>query len=904
MPVLHTVTSTTGVPTIVPRPISTAKPLWSEEYYFPRFPKPQKIYIIRVKTGLENWWSNPRQPNWRVSQSDNIMTALTLVSMQGIINRSDVAVYLDWRDSGKLRNAAQVWINPISKYVDVEKLDVEGVNAVEFLWQNFHTHFRGAVLYDPDVPDTINVATMLAGLDDSLMLSPDQLDLPIVKTILAELNRDCSPDFDPINLPTLSEYKCATDLSLLAKQQDWLEPSEDWDTLQENRYHIYQWVYDNLWTRLEKRAIGMISPGAPSSRWLHDAQVYDPLDLASRDYLIALRLPALWLSTVEEPEVTLLERFIQDAQSPIPLLSMYDATEEESVALASRHGDWIPAIPNSNMPISTGNLTVLSAMDIPVQRFQPKMDDAHLFAALGNQPIVTLWSSDGDSIHFIMDRGFHGGVDFYWENVNDRNFGWSINPTLANLSPLVWNYYVETAGRTSFVSGLSGAGYMYPALMDNSQLNAYLDYTARYLSLTGIRTLYIDERSGLFDERLGRLYYQRLKPAGYLGAFATFFKGPQSGITYSYPGVPAPVVRPAYTLKHGNGNQILLNLFSSEPGAIFLDFPTTYSEGKVVQDSSAVGGQAVEFSRPHLSNCCMVIAGPRMTLAPGAYTATYRLKVTNNQSRLPFAHLMLLQQIGNGVKLVDRNLTPSDFNQNGEWQDFSMTFTLDDFKYEVQLWLDYMGGTPNNANVDLYADSITLSREGGPGLPIVSPIFIGLVGPIEPLDEDLRLVTEEFERRGGVLLTPDEFMAALNPEFLIEWATPMIGSDEPVLMKAQRLLDDGQFLQSLYTIREALRRFPERTYTPSNSNVIIQANALVTDMQLDQQAGNLTFSMYSSRTTEIQIKLRFHDDIFGVIPTVTVNSVPVAVTNSIDGTTRLIEFVLAGGSQKVQVMRP
>ncbi len=55
---------------------------------------------------------------------------------------------------------------------------------MEFLWQHFSPRFKGAVVYDPDVPDTINLATMLAGLEDRLMLAPEQLDLPVIQSIL------------------------------------------------------------------------------------------------------------------------------------------------------------------------------------------------------------------------------------------------------------------------------------------------------------------------------------------------------------------------------------------------------------------------------------------------------------------------------------------------------------------------------------------------------------------------------------------------------------------------------------------------------------------------------------------------------------------------------------------------
>jgi hypothetical protein len=292
-----------------------------------------------------------------------------------------------------------------------------------------------------------------------------------------------------------------------------------------------------------------------------------------------------------------------------------------------------------------------------------------------------------------------------------------------------------------------------------------------------------------------------------------------------------------------------------------------------------------------------------MTLAPGTYTAVYRLKVTENQSHLPFAHLQILVQ-GESRSLADRFIAPSNFIQVGQWQEFSVTLTLEEFVSNVQLWLDYMGGTPGNATADLYADTITFSREGGPALPIVAPIFIGLVGPIDPLNEDLRLVAQEVERRGGVLLTPDEFMAALNPEYMVRWAAPMLGSDDPALAEAQRLLDDGQFLQSLYAVREALRAFPERVYTSSDGNVTVQANAWVTDLELDQQAGGLVFHVHASPTAEIHIRLRLPMNLFAEAPTVTADGVSIAARISSDGTARLVEFVLAGGPLEVQVMNP
>jgi hypothetical protein len=64
------------------------------------------------------------------------------------------------------------------------------------------------------------------------------------------------------------------------------------------------------------------------------------------------------------------------------------------------------------------------------------------------------------------------------------------------------------------------------------------------------------------------------------------------------------------------------------------------------------------------------------------------------------------------------------------------------------------------------------------------------------------------ESAGILVLTPDEYMAALNPEYMIEFATPLLGADDPSLVQAQALLESGQFFESLLTIREALKNIP------------------------------------------------------------------------------------------------
>jgi hypothetical protein len=49
----------------------------------------------------------------------------------------------------------------------------------------------------------------------------------------------------------------------------------------------------------------------------------------------------------------------------------------------------------------------------------------------------------------------------------------------------------------------------------------------------------------------------------------------------------------------------------------------------------------------------------------------------------------------------------------------------------------------------------------------------------------------------------------LNPEFMIDFATPVLGEGHTALIEAQAQLDQGEFLDSLVTIRAALRSLPK-----------------------------------------------------------------------------------------------
>ena len=210
--------------------IQEGNPQWFDGYYFPHFPTTDSLYIIPVETDLSNQaitWIG----DFRINDSYSTMMALTLVGIQGIINRYQPRIYLNYT------SATNAWISHLAENVEIIELDLDHLSTLQFLLENYGEYFEGAVVYDPEVPETINLATMIAGLENLVILAPEQLDLP--------------------GIPAFSSV---TDLRTLVQEQGW-EPTE------ESKYHVYEWVYDNLWQDLEHRIIGIISPIATCPFW-------------------------------------------------------------------------------------------------------------------------------------------------------------------------------------------------------------------------------------------------------------------------------------------------------------------------------------------------------------------------------------------------------------------------------------------------------------------------------------------------------------------------------------------------------------------------------------------------------------------------------------------------------------
>ncbi|WP_274365134.1 GxGYxYP domain-containing protein [Paenibacillus thermotolerans] len=137
---------------------------------------------------------------------------LLLATLQGIVNREEPRMYLiENAEEGKY-----TWLNDLNVPYTVHE-DYWDLVAM------FKDEVKGVVVYDPSVPDSINVATTLAGVKDAVATSPE------VAEIL-----------------TASPYDMTVVEDLRGKFKD--------------RIDAYTWQFEHLWSETSHRMLVGLSP--------------------------------------------------------------------------------------------------------------------------------------------------------------------------------------------------------------------------------------------------------------------------------------------------------------------------------------------------------------------------------------------------------------------------------------------------------------------------------------------------------------------------------------------------------------------------------------------------------------------------------------------------------------------
>lgn len=362
---------------------------------------------------------------------------------------SAAAESVDWIDTVEMNNEAKLMVSSLKAVVNSKQpriythemknsinwladLGYDENHRIEFtdpfaLALKYKDEIAGAILYDPEVPDTMNLASSMAGLYEGTLVCS-----PMVHAVFESRG---------LKLPVVRDLR----------------------NMFSDKYEVYNWMYDNIWSSLTHKVITCLNYEIPGY---------------VRDYAIAAKSAVLWLSANNDADKVILRKFFADMPAGESALMGWFPEDDEAqfVALASEYGILTYASDLSE------NLTFLSGAMTPTAATL-----AEVPTTVENKVYVAFIVSDGDNLQYHQHQ-----MRTWWDKHNDGTpdfpLTWTFSPGAYVLQPAIMDYYFKNAGDMNcFMAGPSGIAYTYPRNWTNAAAREKVfALTDKYCRLSGI----------------------------------------------------------------------------------------------------------------------------------------------------------------------------------------------------------------------------------------------------------------------------------------------------------------------------------------------------------------------------------------------------------------------------------
>ncbi len=396
-------------------------------------------------------WSNGKLlPSFSDATSLDVATIIGLseeeqllfVSLQGLVNKDNPSIYLLEEDEeGRL-----TWL---------EELGIP-YRFLSSPWELFNIHrsvATGLVVYDPNLIDTVNIATTRASIASELIVSPDLL-------------------------------------SAVSKATGLLQ-RETYVNRFNSKTEAYQFALEELWQSCQHRILCGIAPfyptGNPAVLGVSEFGSFDEASINNvgpispnsflRDYAIATNSFVFRLNTLDENERLLAQKILSLADKGAVYMGWFDegSSGGESSGVSLTSSESVRVITSD----SAVNMSVLSAI-----RASTPVQASNTSATLANKIYLTFTFTEGDNLQYMEHH-----MRVIWDDPQRglTPCNWTIDPVAVDIAPTIISHYFSTKTTNDyFVCGPSGAGYMYPSLWPEVEISTYLNQTLSYCSQLGI----------------------------------------------------------------------------------------------------------------------------------------------------------------------------------------------------------------------------------------------------------------------------------------------------------------------------------------------------------------------------------------------------------------------------------
>ncbi|MHA1799218.1 MAG: GxGYxYP domain-containing protein [Candidatus Helarchaeota archaeon] len=357
--------------------------------------------VIGDSTYYNNTYFNFTQPNNLSAfdvRGESYESQLLLTTLQGLVNRKNVSLYLIYRDSDEF------WLQQLNQTsgINFTMLNYPSYwNVVE----KFNDSINGLIIYDPELLASVNVATFLAGVYNCVVIQEDLLS-----------------NFSAIGINNVVF---------------------DFRNKFSSRVELYSWAWNIYGQNATKKMVSSL----------------DPKQTYFRDYIVAAKVFTFFLSSGPfgpSAEINLMKQILSNYPQNTPVFGWFTDPggalgEYESVKILSRIGLYslCAAIPD---------LTVFSSVSTtPIQ--QKKVTFNASTYPIENKVYVTVVVSDGDNVNYCADRLQQYWQD---PNRGSIPIGITLEPAMFKIFPTNLKFYYQSATSNEyFLAGPSGAGYCY-----------------------------------------------------------------------------------------------------------------------------------------------------------------------------------------------------------------------------------------------------------------------------------------------------------------------------------------------------------------------------------------------------------------------------------------------------------
>lgn len=369
--------------------------------------------------------------NWKITEG--LPPQALIISLQGLVNRTAPRLYLVYGKDYAFNNTKAL----LDFYHQQHHVDYTTLSSVTAALKQFHKYVKGYIVYDQKIRDSIVLSFTLAGIDDAVVVAPDQI--PMMKKLGFRMLADFRGKF------------------------------ENMDTTQ-----IYQWAYDHYWNKCKHNIL--VYMGGEEGKNMQPGVA---------DYGIANRAFFFDLSTDPMTGGTqyLLAKKIYSEMKPFSFIfgwhSYMKDTEHSSVTLASHYALRVEGL--NTLPNMSFNRWIKLP---PGYRFHAHHSDLKNLK-VEKKIYVSFIQSDELGLGAWLKPG-RGEIPY----------GWEVPISYYQLAPAILQFYYEQATPNDFFIGaLSGPSYTYPKAIPPKYLPTEIKMASKLMKKTDINMFDIFDAS-------------------------------------------------------------------------------------------------------------------------------------------------------------------------------------------------------------------------------------------------------------------------------------------------------------------------------------------------------------------------------------------------------------------------